>query len=101
LTPLICDSERVEDSPAPADEDLDWVADRDDASRPSLRNARIGWPSIVTLLVLVGAAGLGAASLGGWFGVALIVLLVVLMLGLMYVWCGLAPEPAAPESPQE
>ena len=74
-------------------QDLDWIAEPGPRRRPSLREARIGWFGMIGLLVLVAGAGLGFASLGGWFGLALIVVLVVAMLGLMYVWSALPPDP--------
>ncbi len=77
-----------------ADEDLDWVAARTPAvDRRDWRTARIGWPSIVLLLLALGGAGLGAASIGGWGGFALIVVLVVAVLALVIMWADIVPEP--------
>jgi hypothetical protein len=56
------------------------------------RTARIGWPSLIALLVVMAGVSLGAASGGGWGGVAVIVLITVGMLGLLYVWSAVPPN---------
>jgi hypothetical protein len=53
---------------------------------PPWRTGRISFPALVTVLVVVGAAGLGAASVGGWGGVALLVILVAACLATITSW---------------
>jgi hypothetical protein len=50
------------------------------------RTGRIGFPALVVLLILLGAAGLGAASIGGWGSVAVLVILIVAFLALITSW---------------
>ncbi len=64
----------IETSPAPAPELPRW------------RTGRVGFPALVVLLVVLGAAGLGAASIGGWGGVAVLVILIVGFMALVTSW---------------
>ena len=90
----VSDGRADDDGQAGGSDDLDWVATRTPgAERTSWRTARIGWPSIILLLLALGGAGLGAASIGGWGGFALIVLLVVAVLALVITWADIVPEP--------
>ncbi len=50
------------------------------------RTGRISFPAIAALLVVAGAAGLGAASIGGWGAVALLVILIAACLALITSW---------------
>ena len=82
------------DAKAGGSDDLDWVATRTPrAQRPSWRTARIGWPSIILLLLVLGGAGIGAASIGGWGGFALLVVLVGAVVALVILWADIVPEP--------
>jgi hypothetical protein len=46
----------------------------------------IGLPALVVLLVLLGAGGLAAASIGGWGSVAVIAIVMLAFLGLITSW---------------
>jgi hypothetical protein len=50
------------------------------------RTGRIPFPALVVLLILLGAAGLGAASIGGWGSVAVLVILIAAVLALITSW---------------
>jgi hypothetical protein len=56
------------------------------------RTARIGWPSLIGLLVVMAGISLGAASGGGWGGIAVIVIVTAAMLGLLYMWSAVSPD---------
>ncbi len=64
-------------------EDQDAEAKR---SLPGWRTGRISFPAMVILLLVVGAAGLGAASIGGWGAIAVLVILIVAFLALVTSW---------------
>ncbi len=58
---------------------------------PALRKANwrtgeIGFPALIALLLLLGASGLGAASIGGWGGVAVVVIVLAAFLALITSW---------------
>jgi fatty acid desaturase len=50
------------------------------------RSGRIGFPALVALLLVLGAAGLGAASIGGWGSVTVLVIVIVAFLALITSW---------------
>jgi hypothetical protein len=50
------------------------------------RTGRIGFPALIVLLIVLGAAALGAASIGGWGSVAVLVILIVAFLALITSW---------------
>ncbi len=50
------------------------------------RTGRIPFPALVVLLIVLGAAGLGAASIGGWGSVAVLVILIGVVLALITSW---------------
>jgi hypothetical protein len=50
------------------------------------RTGEIGLPALVGLLLVLGAGGLAAASIGGWGSVAVIAIVMVAFLGLITSW---------------
>jgi fatty acid desaturase len=50
------------------------------------RTGEVGFPTLVVLLLVLGAAGLAAASIGGWGSVTVLVILMVAFLGLVTSW---------------
>ena len=50
------------------------------------RTGEVGFPTLVVLLLVLGAAGLAAASIGGWGSVTVLVILIVAFLGLITSW---------------
>ena len=51
------------------------------------RQPPVGVPSVVLLLVVMVGLVLGAGSLGGWGGVALVVAVLVAVVARVYLWC--------------
>ena len=54
--------------------------------------ADIGWPPFLGLLVAMTALALAGASLGGWGGVAVILVTLIAVVGLLFVWCAARPR---------
>jgi len=50
------------------------------------RQLPVGVPSVVLLLVVLAGLVLGAASLGGWGGVALVVAVLAAVVALVHLW---------------
>ena len=50
------------------------------------RTGEIGLPAVVVLLLLLGAGGLAAASIGGWGSVAVIAVVMLAFLALITSW---------------
>ena len=50
------------------------------------RTGVIGLPALVGLLLVLGAGGLAAASIGGWGSVALVAVLMLAFIGLITSW---------------
>jgi hypothetical protein len=50
------------------------------------RTGAVGFPTLVVMLLVLGGAGLAAASIGGWGSVAVLVILMVAFLGLITSW---------------
>ncbi len=51
-----------------------------------LRTGEIGLPAVIVLLLVLGAGGLAAASIGGWGSVAVVAILMVAFIGLITSW---------------
>jgi hypothetical protein len=60
--------------------------------RPRWLNADIGWPAFLGLLVAMTALVLAGASLGGWGGVAVILVTLIAVVGLLFVWSAARPR---------
>ena len=56
------------------------------------RSAEIGWPSLLLTLSVLGGVGLGGASVGGWGGISLVLLVMAAAIALTFVWSGVRPE---------
>ncbi len=50
------------------------------------RTGEIGFPALIVLLLVLGAGGLAAASIGGWGSVAVVAILMVAFIGLITSW---------------
>ena len=50
------------------------------------RTGRIGLPSMIGLLLVIGAGGLAAASINGWGGIAVVVVFSLVFIGLIASW---------------
>ncbi|HEX4432153.1 MAG TPA: hypothetical protein VHZ96_22980 [Frankiaceae bacterium] len=50
------------------------------------RTGEIGLPALVGLLLVLGAGGLAAASIGGWGSVAVIAIVMLAFLALITSW---------------
>ena len=63
--------------------------DQTSSAGPASRNWRtgaIGFPALVVLLLVLGAGGLAAASIGGWGSVAVVAIVMLAFLGLITSW---------------
>lgn len=50
------------------------------------RTGEIGLPALVALLLVLGAGGLAAASIGGWGGIAVLAIVMLAFVGLITSW---------------
>ena len=55
-------------------------------------SAEINGPSLLALLALLVVGGLGGASIGGGFGLAVTLIVLAAMVALLVIWSG-APDP--------
>jgi len=59
------------------------------------RQPPVGVSSVLLLLVVMVGLVLGAGSLGGWGGLALVVAVLVAVVALVYLWCDYPGRPPA------